>query len=81
MSNAPSRGELILYRTEDGRNVIRLRVVDGTVWLAPAACKFLGTPVVKGSLTTGDGEGVAAATCKDYLQVHEGRPTRHGLSP
>ena len=33
MSDAPSRGELILYRTEDGREAIRLRVVDGTVWL------------------------------------------------
>lgn len=33
MSDVPSRGELILYRTEDGRDTIRLRVVDGTVWL------------------------------------------------
>jgi hypothetical protein len=33
MSGGPSRGELILYRTEDGRAAIRLRVVDGTVWL------------------------------------------------
>jgi hypothetical protein len=31
-----SRGELILYRTEDGRAAIRLRVVDGTVWLTQA---------------------------------------------
>lgn len=36
MSDVPSRGELILYRTEDGRDVIRLRVVDGTVWLTQA---------------------------------------------
>jgi hypothetical protein len=36
MSVAPSRGELILYRTEDGRESIRLRVVDGTVWLTQA---------------------------------------------
>ncbi|MGY4328846.1 hypothetical protein ACVWWG_003263 [Bradyrhizobium sp. LB7.2] len=36
MSDAPSRGELILYRTEDGRDTIRLRVVDGTVWLTQA---------------------------------------------
>lgn len=36
MSNVPSRGELILYRTEDGRDTIRLRVVDGTVWLTQA---------------------------------------------
>jgi hypothetical protein len=36
MSAVPSRGELILYRTEDGREAIRLRVVDGTVWLTQA---------------------------------------------
>lgn len=30
MSDTPSRGELILYRTEDGRDTIRLRVVDGS---------------------------------------------------
>lgn len=36
MSDAPSRGELILYRTEDGLDTIRLRVVDGTVWLTQA---------------------------------------------
>ncbi|MDA9473771.1 2-hydroxyacid dehydrogenase [Bradyrhizobium sp. CCBAU 65884] len=36
MSAPPSRGELILYRTEDGRDTIRLRVVDGTVWLTQA---------------------------------------------
>jgi hypothetical protein len=28
-----SQGELILYRTEDGRADIQLRAVDGTVWL------------------------------------------------
>lgn len=36
MSDLPSRGELILYRTEDGRDTIRLRVVGGTVWLTQA---------------------------------------------
>jgi hypothetical protein len=36
MTDVPSRGELILYRTEDGRNVVQLRVVDGTVWLTQA---------------------------------------------
>ena len=41
MSNDPSRGELILYRTEDGREAIRLRVVDGTVWLTQAEIAVL----------------------------------------
>ncbi|NEV77806.1 virulence RhuM family protein [Rhodopseudomonas sp. BR0C11] len=36
MSAGSSRGELVLYRTEDGRDVIQLRVVDGTVWLTQA---------------------------------------------
>src|SRR4051794_31629458 len=36
MTIYPSRGELILYRTQDGRTAIRLRVVDRTVWLAQA---------------------------------------------
>ena len=36
MSATPSRGELILYRTEDGREAIQLRLVDGTVWLTQA---------------------------------------------
>lgn len=29
-------GELILYRTEDGRSQIQMRAVDGTVWLTQA---------------------------------------------
>jgi len=28
-----NNGELILYRTEDGRTDIHLRATDGTVWL------------------------------------------------
>ncbi|WP_316158695.1 MULTISPECIES: hypothetical protein [unclassified Bradyrhizobium] len=36
MSESPSRAELILGRTEDGRVAIQLRMVGGTVWLAQA---------------------------------------------
>ena len=76
MSDAPSRGELILYRTEDGREAIRLRVVDGTVWLTQAeiAVLFDTTPQnVTQHLGTifGDGELDEAATCKDFLQVQQ----------
>lgn len=76
MSDAPSRGELILYRTEDGREAIRLRVVDGTVWLTQAeiAALFDTTPQnVTQHLGTifGDGELDEAATCKDFLQVQQ----------
>ena len=35
MSEA-GKGELILYRTEDGKTAIHLRAVDGTVWLTQA---------------------------------------------
>ena len=31
-----SKGELVLYRTEDGRTDIHLRAADGTVWLSQA---------------------------------------------
>jgi len=76
MSDVPSRGELILYRTEDGRDTIRLRVVDGTVWLAQAeiAALFDTTPQnVTQHLGTiyGDGELDETATCKDSLQVQQ----------
>ena len=36
MSGASPKGELILYQTEDGRDAIHLRAVDGTVWLTQA---------------------------------------------
>lgn len=76
MSDVPSRGELILYRTEDGREVIRLRAADGTVWLTQAeiAALFDTTPQnVTQHLGTifGDGEVDEAATCKDSLQVQQ----------
>jgi hypothetical protein len=32
-------GELILYRTEDGRDALQLRLVDGTVWLTQATSR------------------------------------------
>ena len=76
MSATRSRGELILYRTEDGRESIRLRVVDGTVWLTQAeiAALFDTTPQnVTQHLRTifADGELDEAATCKDFLQVQK----------
>lgn len=36
-----AKGELILYRTEDGRAAIQLRAVDGTVWLTQAEIAVL----------------------------------------
>ena len=77
MTGDMARGELILYRTKDGRAAIRLRVVDGTVWLTQAeiAELFDTTPQnVTQHLRNvyDDGELDEAATCKDSLQVQLG---------
>lgn len=74
VSDAPSRGELILYRTEDGRDTIRLRAVDGTVWGTSTESEISYGSVVKESLTT-VGEQDELATCKDFLQVQPKRLT------
>lgn len=82
MSDAP-RGELILYRTEDGRATIQLRAVSGTVWLTQAeiAALFDTTPQnITQHLRSiyADGEQSEQATCKELLQVREegGRPVQ-----
>ncbi len=69
-----NHGELILYRTDDGRTEVHLRAADGTVWLTQAemAQLFQTTPQ---NITQhiqsvyDDGEIEESATCKDYLQV------------
>lgn len=71
-----STGELILYRTDDGRTDVHLRAADGTVWLTQAemAALFDTTPQ---NITQHirnvymDGETDEAATCKDYLHVRQ----------
>ena len=67
-------GEVILYNTEDGGTSLRLRVVDGTVWLSQAemAELFQTTPQnvtlhIRAIYATGELD--KQATCKDYLQV------------
>jgi hypothetical protein len=76
MTGEPAKGELILYRTEDGRAAIRLRAVDGTVWLTQAeiAAPFDTSPQnVTQHLRNvyGDRELDETATCKDLLQVQQ----------
>lgn len=78
MSKVPSRGELILYRTEDGRDTIRLR--DDTVWLTPAEHQNYNDSVVKQSLTTADDQD-DGATCKNFLQVQPERLARPEAGP
>ena len=69
-----SGGELILYRTEDGRAAVQLRAEEGTLWLTQGdiAALFGTTPQnitqhVKAIYT--EGELTEGPTCKELLQV------------
>ena len=71
MSGA-EKGELILYRTEDGKTAIQLRAVDGTVWLTQAEIAALfDTTKQNVSLhlknITAEGELTEAAVVKESL--------------
>jgi hypothetical protein len=81
-----SGGEMILYRTEDGRAAVQLRAEDGTVWLTQGdiAALFGTTPQnitqhVKAIYA--EGELTEGATCKELLQVRPegGREIRRAL--
>ena len=81
MSVPAPKGELILYRTEDGRAAIQLRAVDGTVWLTQAdiAALFDTTPqnvTLHLRNLYAAGELDEAATCKELLQVQAEGPRR-----
>lgn len=69
-----NKGELILYRTDDGLAEVSLQAIDGTVWLTQAdlADLFASTPqnvTLHIKSIYEDGELDTEATCKDYLQV------------
>jgi len=67
-------GEVILYNTEDGGTLLRLRVVDGTVWLSQAEMADL-FQATKQNISVhirnilAEGELEAGATVKEYLTV------------
>lgn len=69
-----NKGELILYRTEDGRDEIHVRAADGTVWLNQSELASLFDSTTQ-NITQHirhiyeDGELTDETTCKDYLQV------------
>jgi hypothetical protein len=70
------KGELILYRTEDGRTDIHLRAADGTAWLTQAEmAELFETSKQNISLhirnILEEGELSAEATVKDYLTVQK----------
>ncbi len=69
-----NHGELILYRTEDGRTEIHLRAEGGTVWLTQnELAELFDTTKQNVSLhirnILEDGELAAEGTVKDYLTV------------
>lgn len=71
---APS--ELILYRTEDAKTRIQVRLQGGSVWLTQAqlAELYQTTPqniTLHLKALYEEGEIDEAATCKDYLQVRK----------
>lgn len=75
----PSKSELVLYQTEDGRTRIQCRFEADTVWMTQAqmAELFQTTPqnvTLHLKAIFAEGELAEAATCKNYLQVRpEGR--------
>jgi hypothetical protein len=71
---APSPGELLLYRTDDGRSRLEIRFDGDTLWMTQAqmAELFQTTPqniTLHLRAIIAEGEIDPAATCKDYLQV------------
>ena len=67
-----SRGEILLYRTEDGRSSIRVRLEDETVWLSQAQMAEL-FEVTKQTISehvqaiVKEGEVAADSVVRDYL--------------
>ena len=75
MSDDPSTdSEFLLYRTEDGRTRLEVRLEKDTVWLTQAqmAELFQTTPqnmTLHVKAIYAEGELEESATCKDYLRV------------
>ncbi|MEU8279243.1 virulence RhuM family protein [Microbispora bryophytorum] len=74
---AEPSGELVLYRTEDGRNQIQMRAVDGTVWLTQAQMAELfdtGIPSINKHITSilDDGELPKATISSEEIVRQEG---------
>jgi hypothetical protein len=73
---AEPRGELVLYRTEDGRTRVECRFADGTIWLTQVLIGELfqtSVPNVNIHLKNiyAEGELTEAATIKEYLIVRQ----------
>lgn len=70
----PTRSEILIYQTEDGRTRIQVRLEDETVWLTQADMAQLFQTTSQ-NITLHlkniyqEGELDESATCKDFLQV------------
>lgn len=73
-SEDAARGEMLLYRTEDGRTRVECRFQDDTLWLTQSLMAELfqtSTQNITLHLRTlyQEEELTEKATCKEYLQV------------
>jgi len=82
----PSKGQVLIYPSEDGRVKIEVRLENDTVWLTQAqiAELFQTTPqniTLHLKAVYEEGELSETATCKDYLQVRSegGRQIQRSL--
>lgn len=74
LGNTMADGELILYRTDDGRSRVQLRAEGGTVWLSQADIAELFETTSQNitqhiRAIQAEGEVDPEATCKELLQV------------
>ena len=71
-----TQGEFILYRAEDGKEKIEVRLQDETVWLSQAGMAFLFDTTPQ-SITMHikniyqEEELSEFSTCKEFLQVRQ----------
>jgi hypothetical protein len=74
--NLPTKGEFLLYQTEDGQTRIEIRLQYETVWVTQAAIAELYQTTPQNISTHlkaiyNEGELEETATCKEYLQVQQ----------
>ncbi len=74
MDEATGKSEIILYKTEDGKVKLEVRLEHENIWLTQAAMAelFQTTPQnisLHLKAIYAEGELMEGATCKDYLQV------------
>ena len=74
MGEVAKKSEIILYKTEDGKIKLEVRLEHENIWLTQAAMAelFQTTPqniTLHLKAIYAEGELMEGATCKDYLQV------------